>query len=223
MGELQSIKNKVLIMDCFIFLLFYTNTTISEFKLLDIKFILKEEYIISNFNTLFEIVWLYYIFLFVSHYVSHINEIIVLENKDILKQLSNKKGGIYKFFSLAIYLTSFRFLNIHLPFIITFIVLYSVMHFEIYSLIAGVITFIIINLLGKELIKPFNKEALILATETKDIQKNYEKLVKNINILKDTNDIKIVKIFEEVEKTISRRIERNQSKQKELQKRMGLN
>lgn len=63
-------KNKLLII-CFVNLLIaYTETKITKFSLLDIDFELKETYIISNFNSLFIILFFYYLLQTIFHYTS---------------------------------------------------------------------------------------------------------------------------------------------------------
>lgn len=220
MEELLNTRNKLLIVNGFIFLLFYTNTTISEFEVLTIKFLLNEDYLISSFNALFLIVWLYYILSFISQYSFLAKEILLLDNQFSLKKLSKKIGGVYKVFYFSMYLTSFRFLNIHITLTVTFIVWCIVMPFE--SILVGILIFITLTLIVKRLIKPFNNEMILLENEIISINKNYDKLIQNIDILKETNDPKVIKIFEEVEKTISNRIQKTTMKQEVLKEKMGL-
>ena len=207
-------------MNGFIFLLSYTNTTISEFEVLTIKFILNENYLISSFNALFLIVWLYYILSFISQYSFLAKEIFLLDNQCSLKKLSKKIDGVYKVFYFSMYLTSFRFLNIHITLTVTFIVWCIVMPFE--SILVGILIFITLTLIGKRLIKPFKNEMILLEKEIISISKNYDKLIQTIGMLKETNDPKVIKIFEEVEKTISNRIKKTTMKQEALKEKMGL-
>lgn len=157
-------KNKLLII-CFVNLLIaYTETKITKFSLLDIDFELKETYIISNFNSLFIILFFYYLLQTIFHYTSFMSSQeyhTIMKNEEKEKSITNIFPNSIKWYLKTInFFTSFKFLNWYIPLIIINLTIYFIYYtnltiFFITLFLQVLIQLFLYNFLNKT-IEPIN-------------------------------------------------------------------
>ncbi len=200
-----------MILSVLIIILTYSKTTIREFSILDIKLTLKEDYLISEFNTFFIIALIYYFYLMIC-------EISDLYRKGYFKEIKKefeKTKSLSNYYSLPnksvilsgeIFISSW-FLNLFLPLIISGLTIsYSIFgNFFIVHVISTIILFILsyflfMKKIPKKLLlkkEDLTNKAIAHDEANLKIKKAYEKIDKKI--LHD--DEKVLRIFEMAIKT----------------------
>lgn len=184
-------KNKLLII-CFVNLLIaYTETKITKFTLLDIDFELKETYIISNFNSLFIILFFYYLLQTIFHYTSFMSSQeyhTIMKNEEKEKSITNIFPNSIKWYLKTInFFTSFKFLNWYIPLIIINLTIYFIYYtnltiFFITLFLQVLVQLFLYNLLNKT-IEPINLDINNISTKIKEYQIALEKIEKYKKVL----------------------------------------
>lgn len=128
MNEFLKAKNRLLIISFVIILLEYTQTTITDFKIMGISFELKEDYLINNFNTIFILFFFFYVLEFFSHGILLRFDKDYIEMEEKRKIIKEEDGIFYKqIYTITFYLTSFDFLKTHLTLIIAWLAYNSIL------------------------------------------------------------------------------------------------
>lgn len=186
-------KNKLLII-CFVNLLIaYTETKITKFSLLDIDFELKETYIISNFNSLFIILFFYYLLQTIFHYTSFMSSQeyhTIMKNEEKEKSITNIFPNSIKWYLKTInFFTSFKFLNWYIPLIIINLTIYFIYYtnltiFFITLFLQVLIQLFLYNFLNKT-IEPINLDINNILTKIGEYEIASEKIEKSLKVIKE--------------------------------------